>query len=131
MRIGRSVSVTGEVFDGGQHSAFVRALDISRDQIADLLRVFSEGTRINDGIRRVRVNIGVGKEIPLYADGTRFLGTDAAEGLNVFGLAISAESHGVREDGGAHQPHGDAALKIGGKYQRKFGFFLQTVAEFR
>jgi hypothetical protein len=42
MRIGCRVSVTGKMLDRGQHSAFMRALDISRDQVAHLLGIFAE-----------------------------------------------------------------------------------------
>ena len=69
MRIGGRVAVTGEVLHCGQHSAFMRARDIGCDQIADLLGVFSERARVDDGIGRIRVHVGVGEEIPVNADG--------------------------------------------------------------
>ena len=42
MRIGCRIPVTRKMFDRGQHSTFMRALDISRDQIAHLLGIFAE-----------------------------------------------------------------------------------------
>ena len=41
MRIGRRIAVTRKVFSRGHHSAFVRALDVGGDQIADLLGIFA------------------------------------------------------------------------------------------
>jgi hypothetical protein len=97
----------------------MRALYVGRDQIADLLGIFSEGARVDDGIGGVRVHVGVGEKIPVNADGTRLFGGDAAEGFGVFCFAVAAESHGVRKYGGAHQAHGDAAFKIGREQQRQ------------
>src|SRR6202790_4067454 len=116
MRIGRSVSMTGEMFDRGHHSPFMRAFDIGGDEISDLLRILAERARINNGIGGIRINVGVGEEIPVNADCARLFGRDAAESLSIFDLAISTESHSMREYSGAHQPHGYTAFKIGGKY---------------
>ncbi len=127
MRVSRGISVAGKMFDGGQHAAFMRAFDIGCDQIAHLLRIFPERARVDNGINWVRVNVGVRKKIPVNADGTRFFRGDAAESLRIFRLAIPAECHGMGEGGGSHQPNRDAAFKIGGKQQRKFGLALQAV----
>ena len=115
MRVGRRVSVAGKMFDRSQHPPFVRALDIRRDQVADLLRIFSEGARIDDGIHRVRVNVGVGEKIPVNTNGARLFGRNAPERLGIFGFAIPAESHGVWKDSRPHQPHRHPTFKVGGK----------------
>src|SRR3981081_211123 len=81
MRIGSSVAVSGKVFGCDQHPALVSASDVCRHKIADLLRVFSEGTRVDDGIRGVRIHVSIGKEIPMHSDGTRFKGSDPSKGL--------------------------------------------------
>ena len=115
MRIGCGVAVAGEMFGRGHHSVGARSLDVGGYEIADLLRIFSEGARVDDGVRGIRVDVGIGKEIPVHADGARLLGGDAAEGLRIFCLSGGAEGHGVREHGRAMKAHGDAALKIGGE----------------
>src|SRR6202023_2334957 len=71
MRIGSSVAVSRKVFGRDQHAAFVGALDVGRHEIADLLRVFSEGARVDDGIRRIGIHVSIGKEIPMHSNGTR------------------------------------------------------------
>jgi len=129
VRIGRRVAMSGEMLHRGQHSGFMRALDVGCDQIADLLRVLAEGTRVDDGIFRVGIDVGVRKEVPVNADGAGFFGGDAAEGFGVFHSAVGAEGHGVRENGASHQAHGDAAFKICGKQQRQLRFALQAVEQ--
>src|ERR1035438_9696122 len=103
-RLRRSFVRTSRLLQGvgGQHSRLARALNVGRDQIADLFRILSERTRVNDWIGGIRVYVGVGKEDPVNAYGAGFLGGDAAEGLGVFELAVSSEGHGVRKVGGAH-----------------------------
>jgi hypothetical protein len=127
MRIGRRVSVTGEVFDRGQHPALMSALDIGRDQIADLLGIFTERARVDDGIGRVRIHVGVREKIPVNPDGACFERGDVAEILGVFDFAISPESHGVRENRGSLQAHRNPAFKIGGEQQRQLRIALQAV----
>src|SRR5450631_1950430 len=130
MGVGRGVAVTGKMLHGGHHARMARALNVSRDQIADLFRILSERTRVNDWIGGIRVYVGVGKEVPVNAYGAGFLGGDAAEGLGVFELAVSSEGHCVRKVGGAHQARRDSALKVCCEQQRKLGFFLETVEQF-
>ncbi len=65
--------MTGKMFGGGHHPAFMRALDVGRDQIADLFGIFSEGACVDDGIGGIGIHIGIGKKIPVNADGARLL----------------------------------------------------------
>ena len=130
MRIGCGVAVAGKMFGRGHHSGGARSPDVGGDEFSNLLGIFSEGTGIDDGIRGIRVNVGIGKEIPVHADCAGFLGGDAAEGLRIFCLSGSSEGHGMREHSGAVKAHGDPALKIGGHKQRPFGLLLQTIQQF-
>ena len=130
MRVGRSVAVSRKVLHRGQHSGFVRSLNVGRDQIADLFGIFSEGTRVDDGIGGIRVHVRVREKIPVHADGSGFLTSDEAESLGVFDIAIGAKGHRVRKVGGPQQAHGEAALKISREQQRQLRFPLQTVQQF-
>src|SRR6266436_7194083 len=112
MRIGSSVAVSRKMFSRDQHPAFVSASDVRRHVIAHLLRIFSKRARVDDGIRRVGIYVGIGEEIPMHSDGTRLQRGDASESLGIFRLAGSGEGHGMREDGSAIQTHGHAALEI-------------------
>ena len=103
------------MFHRGQHSTFMRPLDIGRDQIPDLFGILAEGARVDDGIRGIRVHIGVREKIPVNTDGACFFGADAAESLCVVCFAISAKGHGMGKDSGSHQAHGDATFEVCGE----------------
>ena len=130
MRIGGGVPVAGKMFDGGEHAAFMRALDVGCDQIADLRGIFSKRTRVDDGIDGVRVDVGIGKEIPVNTDGAGLFGSDASEGFGVFEFAVATEGHGVRKNGGTHQAHGDAAFEIRREEKRELRLALQAIEQF-
>jgi len=95
-----------------------------RLQIADLLRIFAERTRIDNRVRGIRIDVGIGKEIPVHADGACFLRGDASESFGVVELASRAERHGVGKFGGAVQAHRHPALEVGGKLD-----FLEPLEE--
>ena len=118
------------MFHGREHPALVRSLDVGRHQIADLLGIFSERSRVDDGIGGIRVHVGIRKEIPVHADGSRFLRRNASEVLRVFELAVGAEGHGVRKVRAPHQPRRNPALKIRRKQQRQLRVLLQPVQQF-
>ena len=82
------------------------------------------------GFAGIRIHVGIRKEIPVNSNGARLLGRNAAEGLGVFQLAVSAKSHGMWEDRGSHQAHGKPALKISRKQQRQLRIALQPVEQF-
>ena len=68
MGVSCGITVAGEMLGGGHHSSGARSPDVGGDQISDLFGIFSERTRIDDGIRRIGVDVGIGKEIPVHAD---------------------------------------------------------------
>ena len=69
MRVGSRVAVARKVLNRGQHPAFMRAFDIGGNQIAHLLWIFSKRARVDDGIRGIRIYVGIRKEIPVHPDG--------------------------------------------------------------
>ena len=112
MRIGSGVAVSGKMFGRGQHAALVSAANVRRHEIAHLLGVFSERARVDDGIRRVGIHVGVGEEIPMHSDGPRLERGDASEGFGILRFAGRTKGHGMGENGRAIQTHGHAALEI-------------------
>ena len=121
MRIGCGIAVSRKVFGCHQHSPFVSALNVRRHEIAHLLRIFSEGTRVDDGIRRIGVHVSIGKEIPVHSDGPRFQRGDASKGFGIFGFAGSSKGHRVGKNGSPIQTHGHAALEVRFHQQRQLG----------
>ena len=118
-----------EVLYGYQHSGLVSAPDVGRHQIADLFGIFAKGPRVDDGIGGIGIHVGVGKEIPVNADGSSLCSGNAAEIFRVLFAAYCAKSHGMREDGRPHQAHGDSALEVRGKQQGKLGVVLQPIRQ--
>ncbi len=113
VRIGGGVAVSGKMFGRDQHAVFVSTPNIRCHEIADLLRVLSERTSVDDGIRRIGIHVSVGKEIPMHSDGPRFEGADASKGFGIFRFAGRCKGHGMGKNGGAIQSHRHAALEIG------------------
>ena len=113
--------MSGEVFGCRQHGAFVSAPNVRRHEIAHLLRIFSERARVNDGIRRVGIHVGNGKEIPMHSDRPRFERRDASKGFGIFRFAGSSKRHRMGKDGGAIQPHRHAALEVCRNNKRQLG----------
>ena len=100
MRVSGGIAVARKMLHRGQHASLVRSLDIGGNQIADLLGIFSKRPRVDDGIRRIRVDVGIRKEIPVNANGPRFLRRNAAERLRVCEIAIGAKRHSVGKGSG-------------------------------
>jgi len=117
MRIGRRIAVPGKMLGGDEHPALMGAADIGRHKIADLRRISSEGTRVDDGIGGIGIHVGIGKEILMHADGSRFERGDAAKDFCILHFACGSEGHRMRKDGRAIQAHGNATLKISGDNQ--------------
>src|SRR5208282_619734 len=110
--VGSSVAVSGKMFGRGQHAALVSAADVRRHEIAYLLGVFSERARVDDGIRRIGIHVGIGEEIPMHSNGPRLERGDASEDFGIFRFAGRAKGHGMGENGRAIQTHGHSALEI-------------------
>src|SRR5450755_4786889 len=119
------------MFDRGQHSVGAGTANVSGNEVADWLRVLAEGTRIDDGVGWVGVDISVRKEIPVHADGASLLRGNAAEGFRILQFAGSSECHGMGEFGGAVDSHGHSALEIRRNQQRDWGILLQAVQQLR
>ena len=131
VRVGGRVAVSGKMLHRRQHAALMRALDICGDHVADLLRILSKRTRVDDGIRRIRVHVRIRKEIPMHPDRARFQRRDAPKIFRVLQLAVGAEGHRVREIRAPDQPDRHPALEIRRNQQRQLRFALQSVQQFR
>ena len=122
--------MAGKVFSSSQHSIGPSAADVGGHKIANLLRVFTERTSVDDGIGGIRIHVGYGKKIPMHADSASFLRSDASEGLGIVQFSGSAEGHGMGKYCRSVKAHGDAALEISRDQQGQFGILLQTIEEY-
>src|SRR5580693_1625819 len=91
--------MAGEVLCRRQHSVRARAANVGRHQIAHLLWIRAESTGPNDGIGRVGIYVGNGKQVPVHAKSPAFLRRDATELLGVSQVPGGAKSHRVRKYG--------------------------------
>src|SRR5712691_11923930 len=130
VRIGIGIAVSRKMLGGSEHASCMCAADVSSKQFADLLGIFSKGTRVDDGICGSGVDIRYRKEIPVHADGTCFLRCEPAEIFGIFRFAGGSKGHRMREDSGSIQTHGNTPLKISGEYQWQLGLLLQPVEQF-
>ena len=104
VRVGCSIPMTGKVLCGGQHSVGARAPDISRHQIAHLLRVASECACPDDRVSRVGIHVGNGKQVPVHTKRPAFLCRDSTESLRVSEVSRGPKSHRMRKYGRAKEP---------------------------
>src|SRR5438270_11779623 len=80
VRIGAGIAMAGKMLGGGQHASIAGGADVSCGEFAYLLRIFTERPRIDDWVRRIRVDVGNGREIPLDSNGAGFLSDNLREG---------------------------------------------------
>ena len=121
----------GKCFTVVEHPAFMRALDVGGDHIPDLLGILSKRARVDDGIRRVGVHVGVGEKIPVHPNGPRLQSSDAAEIFGILNLAVRPERHRVREVRAPVSRIATPRSKSAANKQRQLGFALQPVQQFR
>ena len=83
------------------------------------------------GIVRIVVDVGHRIVDPLHAQRARLARRDLAFVARVRRVAGGAERHGMREDRGAVDAHGSAALEIAAHHQRRLGQALHAVEKRR
>ena len=72
MRIAAGVAVPWKMFCSGDSAVLFDAADKRSDKFRDPLRVFAEGSRVNDWIIRIAVDVRIGREDPRHAHSFRF-----------------------------------------------------------
>src|ERR1700722_5357325 len=122
--------MAGEVLCRGQHSVRPRAANVGRHQIAHSLRIRAEGTGPDDGIGRVGIYVGDGKQVPVHAKSPAFLRRDATELLGVSQVPGSAKSHRVRKYSRSEKTcRQDTPLKIPSDQERQLRLLLYVVEQ--
>src|ERR1700683_3808929 len=112
MRVHADVAVSGKMFWAGYSAVFFDSADELRDVLGNLLRVFAERTNIDDGIVRIVVYVGIGRENPADSGGTSFergYFTDGVSGLWIVGCG---HGHGRRKRSAFVDAHGCARFEI-------------------
>src|SRR5580698_1152127 len=94
MTVGGGVAVAGEMFVGDEHGIAevrVRAVDERGDVAGDSVGILAVGADVDDGVVGVAVDVGVGGEDPVDAEGSGFAGgfeSFEAGGRQVVGCSV-------------------------------------------
>src|SRR5271166_1403510 len=118
-----------KMLDSGQHAVLVRALDVGGYHISDELGILAERTRVDDGVGWVRVDVGIGKPVPVNADGARLLRSNASGLSRKFHVPGGAKRHRMWKIGSFVEAKGEPALEISSENQWKLGVLLQLVGD--
>ncbi len=118
VRVRIRVAVAREVFQRGEHPVVLQPTHVAAHEARDGLGVLPEGTGVDDRIERVVVDVRVGGEIHMDADGAPLDGGDPADRVGVALIARRAGGHDIWKGRGAHDPHRRAPLEIGRNEQR-------------
>ena len=99
MRIHVGVAVPGEVLRRGDRAADLRAAHERRREPRDPLRVLTERASVDDGVRRVVVDVHGRGEVDLNPDGARLLPDDLRDVVRILVPARGGDRHRARKDG--------------------------------
>src|SRR6266849_1262016 len=127
MRVGRGVSMPGEMLGRGQHAGRTRAANVCADQFANLLGILAERTCVDDRIFRIGIDVRYRKEIPMDPDCARPEASDSSKAFCVVRSTGRADRHRIRERGRPMQSVTDSNLELRRAQKRPLGIGLQTV----
>src|SRR5439155_21129007 len=91
VRVRGGVAVSGEMFSGCQSAIFADAANKLAHKLRDALRIFAEGSRVDNRIAGIVVYIRVGSIDPMNADGACFERGYFSDGVRVFEVAASGQ----------------------------------------
>src|SRR5439155_1361209 len=100
---------------------------VLRDQARHRAGVLAERADIDDRVRRVVVDVGIGGEIDVDADGPALDACGRADRIGIVRIAGGADRHDLRKGGRPHHAHTGAPLEIGRHEERQSGSLLQRV----
>ena|SRR5215218_610429 len=112
MRVSTGVAMTGKMFRARQHSIFLESPNFSCDEPTHGGRILAERTYIDDGIRRIVVDVGDGGECEMDSHRSAFECGDAAELVCIPVAAGSAYTHIWREGSSTVQPDRGSCFEI-------------------
>ena len=104
--------MAGEVLQRGEHAVVAQPLHIGLDEPRHRARVLAERAGIDDRVQGVVVEVGVGSEIDVDADGAALDRRGGRDGFRVPRVAARAHGHDLRERGGADDAHPGAPLQV-------------------
>src|SRR5437867_5538522 len=126
MRIDRGIAMTGKMFCGSNDMLALNAVDESRTEFRDRLRIFTVGTDIDDGIASVVIDIEDRCKNVLDADSFRLAARDLADTSRVVRISRRADSHRTGEIGCVIKMHSNLGSGVQ-RYQHLHHGHVMTV----
>src|SRR6266571_5272540 len=127
VRVGVGIAVAREVLQGGQHAVVLQTTHVRPHQARDGTRILAERANVDDGIKRIVVDVGIGREIHVDADGAALPCGDAADRIRIALVTGRAGGHDHRECRRAHDAHRSAPFEVCRDEQRQLGAPLERV----
>src|SRR5438270_9394475 len=124
MGVASGVAVTRKMFCGSQRAVFLDSADELFYELSDARRIFPEGSRVDDGIVGIIVNVSVRGVDPLNADRARFQRRYLTHGVGVARISRSRERHCGWKGRALVETHSGAAFEISTDQKRQFRFAL-------
>ena len=132
MRVHARVAVAWKVLNRTQNAAVLHTFHVSVGFFVNLLRVFAERPKINDGIIGVVVHIYRRRKIDVNTQPTLLGGNGAAHFINQIVVALhGSHRHLVRKPHGAVEAHGQAPLGVHCYQKRHFGDRVVVISQLR
>ena len=127
VRVRLRVAVAGEMFERGEHTVLVQSPHVLGHETRDGPRILAERAHVDNRVRRIVVDVRVGREIQLDADRPPFDGRGGTDLVSVPRVARSADGHDLWKRGGTHHPHSGAPFQVGRDQKRQPGAALQRI----
>jgi len=113
VRIDLRITMPGVMFRRRDHISVLHAMRVRVRQLCDKLRIFTQGTDVDDGILRVVVDVGNGCVILVYADCTGFLRNRPSHRVGEQGIPRGGQGHHGRKFSSTRQSHSQTVFEVG------------------
>jgi hypothetical protein len=118
MGVDVSVAVAGKVFRARQHAFLLEAAHECSDVPRHVMRIFTEAAGVDDGIERIDVDVGDGREDVIDTDGERLARGHTRLLFGKRGLAGRRERHRRQPPLGVAEAHAHSGFEISADEQR-------------
>src|SRR6476661_4450833 len=132
MRIGSSITMTGEVFAKGKDTVLLQSAPKSGSEGSYLVWIRAKGACTNDRVRGIVIDIKIWSEVNVNAHGAHFGSHGGCHAISVFGVRSGADGHGRGKFGETFilcQAGNAATLLIDGDEQSRISTFDSGLLE--